>query len=249
MKEIVPLNEDQQKSAFLEAFEERYKSDFLPKDWTDKKKDRIMAVLDDRAVERSTISAIPMVCRGSKCPFASQCPLQLDGEAPVDYPCPYEMGLVKKSMQDFIDTLAVDPRNKIEMSMIRDMANQEVQHFRATRILALEDFIQENTVGVDSDGDPVFRKELHLAVEYEDKIFKRRQALFKVFMATRAEAAKHMTAAMNTAEGLSALMSQVTQAKRASDAALRQLAGLEEHDEYIEAKTRELDEATDDPQQ
>jgi hypothetical protein len=58
-----------------------------------------------------------------------------------------------------------------------------------------------------------------------------------------------MTAAMNTAEGLSALMSQVTQAKRASDAALRQLAGLEEHDEYIEAKTRELDEATDDPQQ
>lgn len=239
MKELIPHDEGSEKAAFLESFEERYKDEFLPQSWSDDKKDKMLSIMDKKTTDRAMLTAIPMVCRGPNCDFAKNCPLQKKNEAPVGFPCPYELAIVKNTMEDFIESLNVDTNNKIEMNLIRDMVNQEVQYHRATKLLAQESFIQENFVGVDSDGAPVARRELNVAVEYEDKIFKRRQVLFKHFMATRAEAAKYVTAAMNSAEGLSALMSQVAKAQRTVDEQIKEKLGLSDYDDYIEADTRE----------
>jgi len=43
--------------------------------------------------------------------------------------------------------LDVSPDNLVEVSMVRDLVDQEVQYIRKTKLLAKEHFIQENVIG------------------------------------------------------------------------------------------------------
>lgn len=231
MKEIEKLTP---KEEFLKSFENNYQNDFLPPDWDESKKNRVAFHTTSNKVKTSMFTSIPMSCTGPKCPFASSCPLEKENIAPVALPCPIELSIVRNFMADYIDQLDVDPNNLVELSMIRDLVDQEVQYIRKTKLLSKESFIQENMVGFDSSGDPVMRKELHLAVELEDRLHKRRQQLFKQLLATREAKAKAGMAQLDSAQVVANLMTSFKELQYQKDELLKQRLGIVDVDEYIE---------------
>jgi len=246
MKEVNKyVSDESAKEEFLASFADKFKDEFLPEHWSDEQKEQALAITDKKTTKASLLTAIPMVCRGPKCSFAANCPLQQQNSAPIGKMCPYEFAIVKNLMEDYVEELQVDSESIVEMIQVRDLVDYEVQLHRATKLLAQEDFIQENCIGVDQDGDPIMKKELNLAIDYKDKINKWRQTAFKNFIMTRDAKAKHEASMMNSAEGMSGIMRDFARTKRAQDEALLLQLGIVKEDHYIEAKTKELEDKTD----
>lgn len=239
MKEVEQVSP---KNKFLQQFKDSYGAEFFPTGWTPEERNRVDELTSSTKTKTMIFSAIPMVCHAESCMFASTCPLLKENLAPLGKSCPIEMMMVINFMADYMEQLNIDDDNLVELSMIRDLVDQEVQYLRKTKMLAKESFIQENIVGIDSDGDPVMRKELHLAVELEDRLLKRRQAIFKQLLATREAKAKVGLAALDQVQSMSNLVMHAKELQDQRDKALKQKLGIVDHDDYIDAYIVEQEE-------
>jgi hypothetical protein len=139
-----------------------------------------------------------------------------------------------------MEQLEVNPQNLVEVSMVRDLVDQEVQYIRKTKLLAKEHFIQENIIGIDSNtGEPIMKKELHLAVELEDKLHKRRKDLRNQLLATREAKAKIGQTQLDTAQTISDILDKVQGIEKERQKLIKQKMGTLEVDEYIEVEVLE----------
>jgi hypothetical protein len=68
------------------------------------------------------------------------------------------MSMVSQFTAEYMEQLDVSPENLVEVSMVRDLVDQEVQYLRKTKLLAKEHFIQENIIGIDKDRKSNFQK-------------------------------------------------------------------------------------------
>src|SRR5665213_560979 len=105
--------------------------------------------------------------------------------------------------------------------MIRDIVDQEIQHQRTTWLLSMEDFIQENAIGISDKGEVIVRKELHLAVEMQDRIHKRKKDLRNQLLATREARAKIGQGNLDTAQSISKALEKVRELDRTKEALIR----------------------------
>jgi hypothetical protein len=180
-----------------------------------------------------------MTCESTRCIFADTCPLLKQNLAPKGNPCPIEMSMVSEFTAEYMEQLDVHPENLVEVSMIRDLVDQEVQYLRKTKLLAKEHFVQENVIGVDDEGNPILKKELHLAVELEDKLHKRRKDLRNQLLATREAKAKAGQMQADSAQAISDILYKVQSIQIEKDKLLKQKLGTYELDEYIESQVIE----------
>ena len=228
------LEKYQTKEDFLRAFKDMQFGEFLPEKYNSKQKEAIAEATKPSRTKTSMYSSIPMHCRGEKCSFADTCPLMKQKIAPVGSPCPIEMAMVVQFTADYMDQLKIDEDNLIEISLVRNLVDYEVQYLRASKFLAKESFIQENVVGIDQNGDVILKKELHLAVELQEKLLKRQRDLLKQLMATREAKAKVGVGALDTAQAMANLMSEFRQLSAASERAQLQKLGMLDYDSFIE---------------
>lgn len=224
------------KKDFMQQFESLRPDLFLPESWSEEDKEKVVNLVRPQRTKTSMFSSIPMTCESYKCVFADTCPLMKENLAPKGNPCPIEMSIVSQFTSDYMEQLEVNPENLVEVSMIRDLVDQEVQYMRKTKLLAKEHFIQENVIGVDQDGQPILKKELHLAVELEDKLHKRRKDLRNQLLATREAKAKIGQTQLDTAQAISDILSKVQNIEKERQKLIRQKTGDYEIDEYIEAE-------------
>lgn len=239
VKEIEPVNPKKQ---FIQHFEELFEEDYMPKNWDEGKKRKVAELTSPSRTKKALFASIPIVCRGPACPYAEVCPLLKADVAPVGFSCPIEAKLVANTMAAYIEQFDIEDDNFIELSMVREMVDIEVQYMRQDKILSMEHFIQENVVGVDSDGDPVMRKELHIAVELADKLHKRRQALFKNFLATRESRLKAGLAAIDPATLTAGLLHSYREQMQRQEEEIKAKLGIVDQDEYIEGESWEASE-------
>ena len=231
MKEIERLTP---KEEFLSQFKESYLNSSFPAEWDVEKRKKVMDMVSPGKTKSLMFTSIPMVCRASDCLFASTCPMQKEGIAPKGHACPYESGMIASFVGEYMDQLEIEPDNLVELSMIRDLVDQEVQYLRKSKILAQEDFIQENVVGRDSEGNPIFAKQLHLASDLEDRLHKRKQVIFKQLLATREAKAKAGLTALDTAQSMASLVHSFRQIQNDQESRLKQRLGIVEKDDYID---------------
>lgn len=222
------------KESFLREFETVRPDLFFPESWTAEERQQAADLVRPQKTRTLMFSSIPMNCEGPRCIFASTCPLLKENLAPVSNPCPIEMSIVSQFMLEYMEQLEVHPDNLVEISMVRDLVDQEVQYIRKTKLLAKESFVQENIVGVDDNGKPIVKKELHLAVELEDRLHKRRKDLRNQLMATREAKAKLGQTQLDTAQAISDIISKVQDIEIKKEKLLKQKLGLLDKDEYIE---------------
>ena len=230
------------KNGFMKQFESLRPDLFFPEEWSDEQKDKAIELVRPQRTRSSMFASIPMNCEAEKCVFASTCPLLKEHVAPRGKPCPIEMSMVSQFTAEYLDQLDVNPNNLVEVSMVRDLVDQEVQYLRKTKLLAKEHFIQENVIGVDQDGQPILKKELHLAVELEDKLHKRRKDLRNQLLATREAKAKVGQVQLDTAQAISDIINKVQSIESQREKILKQKLGTYEIDDYIESQTVEEDE-------
>ena len=228
------------KDNFMSTFESLRPDLYYPESWSDEDKAVVAEMVRPQKTKTTMFASIPMRCEGQRCRVADSCPLLKVNKAPVGMPCPIEMSMVQQFMFDYMAEMHVDPDNLVEVSIIRDIVDQEVQYLRKTKVLAKEDFIQENPVGVDGDGNVILKKELHQAVEYEDRILKRKSALLKQMTATRAEKAKIGQGNIDTAQSLAQTFSKLAELQTAQEKLIRTKLGIQDRDEYIDAVEAEV---------
>lgn len=222
------------KVAFFREFEKLRPDLMYSEGWSESERDEAVEYLRPARVKTGMLSTIPMFCRGEECAFAQSCPLLKKGLAPVGKSsCPIEMAYVQQFFYDYIRELEVDVDRMAELSIVRDLVDQEIQHIRKTWLLSQEHFIQENVVGIDQDGKVITKKELHQAVEYEDRILKRKEKLRNALLATRESKAKVGQNAADSAQILSSIMDEFRQVELEEEKARRKALGLEEVDDYI----------------
>jgi len=227
------LEKIDEKQNFIDQFKDMYSDEFFPSDWDQKKIKKVKEIVR-KNTRTGLFTSIPMTCRSKDCPFADTCPLQQRRIAPHGSPCPIEMQMVVDFMNDYMEQLEVDRENLVEVSMIRDLVDQEVQTLRKTKWLAKEDMIQENVVGVTANGEVALRKELHMAVELEDRLLRRKQNLLKMFLATRESKAKAGMGSMDTAQTMAKLMTEVAGLTVLREKIKMEELGLVPADSYIE---------------
>lgn len=231
--------EKSNKDKFLKEFESLRPDLFFPEDWSNDDRQKAVDLIRPQKTRTSMFSSIPMNCEANKCVFASTCPLLKENLAPKGSPCPIEMSIVAQFTAEYMEQLDVVPENLVEVSMVRDLVDQEVQYIRKTKLLAKEHFIQENIVGVDDNGQPILKKELHLAVELEDKLHKRRKDLRNQLLATREAKAKIGQTQLDTAQAISDIVSKVQNIEIQREKLLKQKLGTFDKDEYIEIEPGE----------
>lgn len=230
------LEKPEDKKSFMKQFESLRPDLFFPENWTDEDKEKAIDLIRPQKTRNAMFSSIPMNCEVERCIFASTCPLLKQNLAPRGNPCPIEMAMVSQFTAEYLEQLEVNPNNLVEVSMVRDLVDQEVQYMRKTKLLAKEHFIQENVIGVDQDGQPILKKELHLAVELEDKLHKRRKDLRNQLLATREAKAKVGQVQLDTAQAISEIIDKVQAIENQREKLLKQKLGTYEVDEYIEAQ-------------
>lgn len=229
--------EQYSKESFFEELREIRPDILYPEVWSDQQRAEVAELVKPQSVRKTLFSIIPMRCRGPECQFAEACPLQQKGIAPVGSPCPIEAALTQELMQEYMYELGVEPSNMIEVGMVRDLVNQEIQQNRASWLLSLENFIQENVVGVSAEGQIVKQKQLHLAVELEDKVLKRKKDIRNQLLATREARAKAGKGNLDTAQAISNLLAEVRSLERTKEKELLAKAGItDDYDAYIDVE-------------
>lgn len=129
---------------------------------------------------------LPMICKGPTCPIAKTCMLQQIGKAPIGQECPLELAFMMKLKDELVLSLDVDWNDRIERQAVMDLVETEILQARANGILSEEGFIMENVVGIsENTGDPIMRKEKHIALDVKDMIYKRKERLLKSLVATK----------------------------------------------------------------
>lgn len=233
------IEKSEDKNGFMKNFESLRPDLFFPDHWSEEEVNKANELVKPQRTRSSMFASIPMNCEAEKCVFAATCPLLKENVAPKNKPCPIEMSMVAQFTAEYLEQLDVNPNNLVEVSMVRDLVDQEVQYLRKTKLLAKEHFIQENVIGVDQDGQPILKKELHLAVELEDKLHKRRKDLRNQLLATREAKAKVGQVQLDTAQAISDIISKVQSLESQREKLLKQKLGTYEVDEYIEAQELE----------
>jgi hypothetical protein len=224
------------KNGFMKEFESLRPDLFFPDHWNEEQVNKAIELVRPQKTRTAMFSSIPMNCEAEKCVYASTCPLLKENVAPKNNPCPIEMSMVSQFTTEYLDQLDVNPNNLVEVSMVRDLVDQEVQYMRKTKLLAKEHFIQENVIGIDQDGQPILKKELHLAVELEDKLHKRRKDLRNQLLATREAKAKVGQVQLDTAQAISDIINKVQSIENQREKILKQKLGTYEIDDYIESQ-------------
>jgi len=232
--------EKSDKKAFMKNFESLRPDLFFPQEWTDEQKEKVSDLIRPQKTRTSMFASIPMRCEAERCIFASTCPLHKESLAPKGDPCPIEMSMVSQFTYEYMDQLEVSPDNLVEVSMVRDLVDQEIQYMRKTKLLAKEHFVQENIIGIDSNtGEPILRKELHLAVELEDRLHKRRKDLRNQLLATREARAKAGQSQLDTAKAISDIIDKVQSIELEREKLLKKKLGVIDIDSYIEESKQE----------
>jgi hypothetical protein len=184
----------------------------LPDAWgtSDKSKKAIQRSIGRSNVKHGLYASIPLICRGDDCAYHDTCPLYIDNEHPEGARCPIEISHILTKFQQYTKELDIDQENIIDMTLIKDLIDLDVQISRADNKLAIDgDFIQMVTIAVTDDGDEIQNPAIHKAVEYKDKLLKKRHDVLGLLHSTRKDkAGDKLTIQLDPSTYASQLMAQ-----------------------------------------
>jgi len=106
-------------------------------------------------------ASLAMKCKGTQCPYLDICPLHAIGaNLPRGKPCPVENSLIEQWVQQFIESMGLDPdepSNAVEMHMVYELAGLELIRRRAATELSKDPLLVKNSiVGYSPHGEPIF---------------------------------------------------------------------------------------------
>lgn len=144
-------------------------------------------------------ASIPMVCRGQDCPYKDVC-LVNQSERVDGRRCPMEISAILSRFEMWcshfnIDTSmdVIDPKDIVDVSLIKDLVNIEVQIIRAENKVALNgDFMQTVLVEVDKACNAYYSEDIHPATKFIMDLQNRKDKILNQLHSTRKDLASDM---------------------------------------------------------
>lgn len=135
-------------------------------------------------------AAIPMLCKGEECPFATLYPHLHEASMEEGERCPVEVAFIMTKYEQYIKELQISEHDAVDMSMLRDLIDYDIQILRADNQIAVEGrFSMETVVSVTENGVPIYREEISVAANYKDKIQVKRNRTLELLNSTRKDKA------------------------------------------------------------
>ena len=185
-KDLVDTKYEEGKSRVLQELRKTQEEELFPASWSEDQIIKASRIVSKTNTAAGVMSSIPMRCKGSGCPYRASCPLIKHNMSPEGNPCPLELNMIITMFEQVCEELGVDPdASYIDAALIRDLCNVYIQEVRASKILADEHFIMENVMSIDRDGNPIYRKEAHVAIFYSNKLHTRKLQILNALIATR----------------------------------------------------------------
>lgn len=175
----------------LELDEERYNNYLL----TREELNRVEKYM--RNLRWGINAVVPVVCTGEQCPFKADCPYFMIGKAPVGLPCLVEEDILEYYTEAFAYEYGVLEDSPTDKLLVQELAELMVYEMRVTRILskaANAELTQIDTVGYDSEGEPIKQETIHRAWEIKERCKNRRMKIFDALVGTRREQYKKAAA-------------------------------------------------------
>lgn len=152
---------------------------------SDRGREAVAAALAMRKTKHALYAHAPMVCKGEASPCAPSCQLAQAGLAPEGERCPIEIVAITEFFNRYIEELEIDVNNMVDLGLVRELAEVETQLERVANRLAQEDMIVPVAVGVDREGNPIVRPEIHKAFDIQDRLRNRKDRILDQLQATR----------------------------------------------------------------
>ena len=159
------------------------------------------------------LSAVPIICRGSKCPFLETCyiddALRHDLAVKIGR-CAIEIAAILQRFEKYCHFFSVTDDDLVDMGLIKDMVDIEVQILRCDNKLAISgDFIEEVVAGMSAHGKTFHRPEIHLAAVQKEKLRKERYVIYKLLDSTRHDRAKTQSNKHDMSKAAAGLIARV----------------------------------------
>lgn len=195
----------------------------LPTEWkvSERGMRALNAALSMAATKHGLYASIPMLCKADDCPYAEVCPLVEMEQAPHGERCPLEIARILKKYNDYTKELQIDEKNIVDMSLIKDLIDLDIQITRADNKLAIDgDFLQEQVVGIsEQTGEAITNPAIHKAVEYKEKLLKKRHDTLQLLHSTRKDkAGDKLTVSLDPSTYAAQLMEKAAKQRKIIDA-------------------------------
>lgn len=150
-------------------------------------------------------AAIPLICGGPLCPFKERCPfMKIDAKRKKDNPdfgpkdlctpigkaCLVETSLLNEWTKTYINEYDVMDKSFSELQIVRELAEIELLLWRINNGLAQAEnstMVQENSVGIDKQGNTITRREISAHFEVKERLSNRKHKLIKLMVGDRQE--------------------------------------------------------------
>ena len=191
----------------------------MPKEWkvSERGMEAIRLAACMTATKHGLYASIPLLCKAEDCPYAQVCPLVDMGMAPKTERCPIEIARILTKYEDYTRELGIDETNIVDMTLVKDLIDLDIQIIRADNKLAIDgDFIQENVVGIsEATGEAITNPAIHKAVEYKEKLLKKRHDVLQLLHSTRKDkAGDKITVTLDPSTYAARLMEQANQMRK-----------------------------------
>lgn len=127
-----------------------------------------------RQTKHGMYASVPIICKAEACPYAESCELQQMGIAPYGEKCPMEIAAIEDLFQRYCGDMGINPEDsaqQVDAILVKEVVDIDISMIRCDKKMAISaDFIIDQVVSVDEEGNAISRKELHPLTEYKEKL-------------------------------------------------------------------------------
>lgn len=162
---------------------------------TDKNIEKVNSLKDIGKLKHGMFSAIPIICKGDKCPYKATCSIDspIQGER-----CVIEISAIVTRFDMWCNHFEIENENEnineedlVDATLIRDLIDIEIQIARAeNRLAAAGDFIVESVCNSDNKGNVFYEEKVGPESEYKMTLLDKRYKIMQLLNSTRKDKIK-----------------------------------------------------------
>lgn len=129
---------------------------------------------------------VPIICKGSDCPYAFQCELLKYDLAPKGERCPVETARMSQEYQGYAQEFDIDHGSQTDKVLLSEIISMDILLARCQTLMAKDATpVVDIVAGISDSGEPIMQPAVSKAWEAYQSISKRRNENMQLMMATR----------------------------------------------------------------
>ena len=144
------------------------------------------AAMSMLSTKNGMYARIPLICKGSRCPYAQRCPLLTYNLAPEGEACPKETAELELRYAAYDKDFDLDNASFTDKNLVSELINYDIMLDRLRALIAEEEIMTiEVVAGVSESGEEFTRPEVSKTWEAYERVEKKRNNVYDLMLATR----------------------------------------------------------------